>query len=248
MKALRGTVGAVWLLAASACMAEESRVVDAEIPAGANYAVARFRFWHPLEVRVLTGVAVLVPGSNDDGRALVEDLFWQDFARRHRLALLGCCFKDRPHENMNIEEYARAGDGSGPALLEALGRFAKATEHAEGATAPLLLWGHSAGGEFNYEFACWKPERVLAFVVNKGGYYFTHLAPPATRQIPGVFFIGGKDEEFRILSIRGIFAVNQRAGAVWKLVTEPDVGHEVGATRQMASQFFEAILASRPGP
>ena len=144
---------------------------------------------------------------------------------------------------MNIEEYARAEKGSGQALLDAIARFAKSAEHAEAVDLPLLLWGHSAGGEFNYEFACWRPERVKAFVVNKGGYYFTHLAPTATRKVPGIFFIGGKDEEFRILSIRGIFAINQRAGAVWKLAIEPDEGHEEGATRQMAVEFFESVLA-----
>jgi dienelactone hydrolase len=248
MKALHAIIGAVCLLVFSAAIAEENQVAELGIPAGTNYAVAEFLFWHPQEVKMLRGVAVLVPGSNDDGRALAQELFWQDFARRHQLALVGCCFKDRPHENMNIEEYARAADGSGPALIEALGRFAKATGHAEVATAPLLLWGHSAGGEFNYEFACWKPERVMAFVVNKGGYYFTHLAPTRTRQVPGIFFIGGKDEEFRIHSIRGIFAINQRAGAVWKLENRPDEGHEVGKTRELAVQFFEEVLAARSGP
>ena len=245
MKPLCAIIGAVCLLAAAVTVAEEGQVYDVDVPAGTNYAVARFRLWHPPEVKVLRAVAALVPGSNDDGRALAQDLFWQEFARRHRLALLGCCFKDYPHENMNIEAYARAGDGSGPALLEALGRLAKATEHAEVAAAPLLLWGHSAGGEFNYEFACWRPERVLAFVVNKGGYYFTHLAPSATRRVPGIFFVGGKDEEFRVLSLRGIFAVNQRAGAVWKLVIEPEAGHEVGGTRRMAVEFFESVLSNR---
>ncbi len=43
------------------------------------------------------------------------------------------------------------------------------------AQAPLLLWGMSAGGEFNYEFVAWKPERVAAFVVNKGGIYYSAL-------------------------------------------------------------------------
>ena len=136
MQVLKATVGAVWLLAACMCLGEEGRIVDVEIPAGTNYAVARFRFWHPPDATVLRAVAVLVPGSNDDGRTLAKEPFWQDFARRYRLALLGCCFKDHPHENMNIEEYARAADGSGPALLEALGRSAKATRHAEVASAP----------------------------------------------------------------------------------------------------------------
>ena len=241
-------LGAIWLLTSLAGRAGDSRVIEAEVPAGTNYAVATFRFWHPPEAHVLRGVVVLVPGSNDDGRAMAQEPFWQAFAQRNQLGLVACHFKDHPHENMNIEEYARAGTGSGSALLEALTRFAKAASRPEVANASILLWGHSAGGEFNYEFVCWKPERVSAFVVTTGGYYFTHLAPPATRKVPGIFFIGGKDEEFRILSIRGIFAINHRAGAVWKLVSNPGEGHEVGQTREQAVQFFEETLAGQTHP
>ncbi len=215
------------------------------MPPGPNFAIGAFRWWHPPETTALLGVLVLVPGSNSDGRAEAGDSFWQDFARQHRLALVGCWFQDHPHGNMNIEDYARAGDGSGRALLEAVDRLAKMAAHPEAAAAPLLLWGHSAGGEFNYEFACWKPERVAAFVVNKGGYYFTHLAPAATRAVPGLFFVGGRDETFRIQSIQGIFAVNAQAGAVWKLVVEPEAGHELGGTRNLGAAFFGEVLARR---
>jgi poly(3-hydroxybutyrate) depolymerase len=216
---------------------------DVEIAPGTNYEMAAFRWWHPSGAKALRGVLVLVPGSNDDGRSQVEDSFWQVFARQHNLALVGCYFTDHHHENMSIEEYAQAGAGSGPALLEAINRLAKVSGHDEATNAPLLLWGHSAGGEFNYEFACWKPERLTAFVVNKGGFYFTHLAPAATRALPGIFFIGGKDETFRIQSIQGIFAINQRAGCAWKLTVEPDEAHEQGKTREQGVAFFEEVLA-----
>ena len=208
-----------------------------DTPAGSNFAVASFRFWRPEEAKLLRGVVVLVPGSNGDGRPMAEEAFWQDFARAHQLALVGCFFKDKPHENMNIEEYARASAGSGQALLDAIGKFTLVAPGLD-ANAPLLLWGHSAGGEFNYEFACWKPERVIAFVVNKGGYYFTHLAPAATRKVPGIFFVGEKDEEFRIASVRGIFAINRRAGALWTFAVEPGAGHEVGKTRETGGGIF----------
>jgi hypothetical protein len=46
----------------------------------------------------------------------------------------------------------------------------------------------SAGGQFNYEFVAWRPERVLAFVVNKGGIYYSALLPQAARNVPGILF------------------------------------------------------------
>ncbi len=145
---------------------------------------------------------------------------------------------------MGLEDYIRAGEGSGQALLEAVETLAVAAGHPEVAEAQLLLWGMSAGGQFNYEFACWKPERVRAFVVNKGGIYYTHLAPSAARAVPGIFFIGGLDEAFRIQSIRGIFAVNEIAGCAWKLVINADEHHELGLTRHQATDFFSRILES----
>ena len=225
-------------------LAAADRTFDIEIPAGDNFAVAAFRWWHPLEAKELKGILVLVPGSNADGRADVSDPFWQDFAGRHHFALIGCCFKDHPHENMNIEDYARANDGSGQALLDAVSLLAKEAGHPEAAAAPLYLWGHSAGGEFNYEFTCWKPQRVAAFVVNKGGYYFTPLAPDTARAVPGIFFIGEKDAAFRIASIRKIYEANCDAGAKWKLVVESNSGHELGNSRELAAEFFELIISA----
>ena len=230
-------------LGTPAAFGGDGATFEFEAAPGPNFAIAAFRWWHPPETKSLQGVLVLVPGSNSDGRAQVGDPFWQDFARQHDLALVGCWFTDHPHENMNIEDYARAPNGSGRALLDAVDRLAKTAAHPEAAAAPLLLWGHSAGGEFNFEFACWEPARVAAFVVNKGGYYFTHLAPAATRAVPGIFFVGGKDEHFRIQSIQGIFAVNHQAGAIWTFTVEPDTGHEVGKTRELAAEFFAKVIA-----
>ncbi len=132
-----------------------------------------------------------------------------------------CRFTDKPHDQGFIEDYVNVSQGSGQALLDALTAFATRARHPELATAPFLLWGMSAGGQFNYEFVCWKPERVVAFVVNKGGIYYTALAPRAARQVPGMLFIGGKDLEFRTNTITGLFAVNRRGGALWALAEEP---------------------------
>lgn len=238
-------VAALSCFIVTSAFAGERTTFDVVIPPGPNFAIAEFRWWHPPDAAKLLGVVVLVPGSNSDGRAEVDEVFWQDFARKHNLALVGCWFTDHLHENMNIENYASAGAGSGQALLDAIGRLTTKAAHPEAADAPLLLWGVSAGGEFNYEFACWKPERVTAFVVNKGGYYFTHLAPAAARAVPGIFFVGGKDEPFRIQSIEGIYAVNRQAGAGWKLVVEPDSGHEFARSRDLAAEFFAEVLSQR---
>jgi hypothetical protein len=103
----------------------------------------------------------------------------------------------------------------------------------------------SAGGQFNYEFVAWKPERVLAFVVNKGGIYYSALLPQAARAVPGMLFVGGKDLEFRTNTIAGLFAVNRRGGALWALADEPSAAHVVGRSRDVALIFFEDALSLR---
>jgi poly(3-hydroxybutyrate) depolymerase len=213
--------------------------------AGENYDKAEFRLWYPTTAEVLKAVVILVPGANGDGRSMVNDTGWQTFATKHKLALIGCRFTDKPHDQSFVEEYVAASRGTGLTLLNTLKALAVRSKHPELAEAPLLLWGMSAGGEFNYEFVAWKPERVIAFVVNKGGIYYTALASQAARNVPGILFVGGKDLEFRTDTIIGIFAVNRRAGALWALAEEPGAAHVVGRSIDVAKVFFEDALALR---
>jgi pimeloyl-ACP methyl ester carboxylesterase len=160
----------------------------------------------------------MTPGSNGDGRPDVEIAGWQEFAARNKVALVGCRFTDKPHDQGFIEEYVNVSRGSGKALETALSAFAERSKHPELATAPLLLWGMSAGGQFNYEFVAWKPERVAAFVVNKGGIYYSALLSRDARKVPGILFVGGKDMDSRIATITGLFAVNRRGGACGRAI------------------------------
>lgn len=233
------------LLLFSLAAPSPSQTLDVSLPPGENYDKAAFRLWHPPEIETLFAVLVLVPGSNGDGRGQVEDETWRELAHEHDLALLGVQMTDKRHEQMFIEDYVDVKRGSGDALLQALDMFANQSGHGEISTAPLLFWGMSAGGQFNYEFALWKPERVLAFVVNKGGIYYSAQASKAAQLVPGMFFIGETDLEFRNDIIAGIFAINRRAGALWALAVEPGVGHAVAGSKAMAVQFFDEVIPMR---
>ena len=222
-------------------------VVDDSLPPGANFDKAQFRLWIPRDAGTLRGALILVPGSNGDGRAQAQDTVWQAFATKQKLALVGVRFTDKPHDQNFIEDYVNVSHGSGQALLDMLGKFATRVQHPELANAPLLFFGMSAGGQFNYEFAAWKPERVVAFVVNKGGIYYTALTSRATRAVPALLYVGGKDLESRVSTISGLFALNRRGGALWALAEEPAAGHIVGRSRDMSIIFFEDVLPLRLG-
>lgn len=226
-------------------MGISAEILNDSIPSGKNFDKAAFRLWYHDATKTLSGIIVLVPGSNGDGRIIVNDLSWQELARKHNFALVGCYYTDFQHEDMVVENYANAKEGSGQALLDVMSLFARRSGHPELTDAPLLLWGHSAGGEFNYEFVCWKPEKVLAFVVNKGGVYFTALASLQARNVPGILLTGEKDLDARRDIIKGIFSMNRRLGALWTFAEEPGAGHEIGQTQNLAIIFFDEIIPLR---
>ncbi len=242
---LAALLGAAFLPHPVSAQDRTARTFDVTIPPGANYDKAEFRLWVPPGAATLLATVVLVSGSNDDGRGDVADPVWRRFATAHDLALVGCNLTDKPHDEGWIEDYVNVSRGSGQALLNALSDLATRSHHAELATAPLLMWGMSAGGQFNYELVAWKPERVMAFVVNKGGVYYNALLSRAARQVPGMLFVGGQDMWSRTAVITGLFAVNRRAGALWALAVEPSAGHIYGKSRDVAMLFFEDVLALR---
>ena len=231
------------------------------MPPGRNYDKAEFRIWLPEEPATLRGVLVAVHGSNLDSRPwlkqskwmeLVEHRnvkasasYWHDIARRHGFALLGCNLTDKRHEDMFLEEYCDVGRGSGQALLDSLKELADQTGHPELTDAPLAFWGMSAGGQYSYEFACWNPERTITFTLNKGGVYYTALAPKAARQVPGLLYIGENDSPFRTGIVKGIFSMNRRANALWALTQEPGAAHEIARSLELSEVYFDEVIPLR---
>lgn len=221
-------------------MAELSKEVEytAEVPVESTLALARFASRRPENPRA---VLVMVPGSNGDGRFEIYDRHWVRFAEEENLGLVGCFFQDKILSP--IEGYIKVQQGSGDCLLKALEAFR--LDHL-----PILMWGFSAGGEYNYEFTCWltqtQPGRVAAFVVNKGGIYCTALAPEAARKVPGIFFIGDQDAMFRRSILQGIWSMNVAVGAVWEKHHE-DVGHIPANSESVAKTFFADTLRRLEG-
>src|SRR5437773_7899027 len=92
---------------------------EESIPPGANYDKAEFRLWLPDGAGRVRALVILVPGSNGDGRAQVDEPFWQAFATKHQLGLVGVRLTDKPHDQMFIEHYVDVSKGSGQAFLDA---------------------------------------------------------------------------------------------------------------------------------
>ena len=240
---------------------DTSTTYDTTIPPGDNYDQAHFRLWLPDDPGTLRGVLLAASGSNLDSRTwLTPDTwiqvaerikfdtrpaYWRDIATRHRLALLGLHLTDYHHEQMFLEEYCDVRRGSGQAILDAITHLADKSGHPELADAPIAHWGISAGGQLGYELACWIPHRTITFTLNKGGAYYTALAPRAARQVPALLYIGLQDSPFRTGIVKGIHSMNRRADALWALTPEPDAGHAVARSLDLSEIYLDEVIPLR---
>ena len=210
---------------------------------GENFQLAEFRFWNPNLNDDYNGILVLTPGINRDGREAVLDTVWQKFATKHNLIIVASHFKN--YESNNNLRYRDASKGSGEILLKSIEKYSQEISNKNINELPLLLYGFSAGGQYNFEFASWKPERVISFVVNKGGYYDTAVASSDTQKVPGIFFIGEDDLYYRNNLILGIYSANRSQGANWTLITEKDTKHSPNNSKDLSISFFESIMTKR---
>ena len=208
---------------------------------GTGWQAAQFRCYVADNVQKVRGIFVLTPGTNTDGRGAVDETLWQSLAAKHRFALVGCFF----NEILTGIDYDIAFKGSGELLLDAIDAFAGQAQHPEMKNAPLALWGFSAGGEFNYSFTSWKPNRVIAFVVNKVEDFQSYSDERKMLKVPGIYFFGGKDLAQRVRAVTEAFQKGRARDALLCLVPEKNVGHAVGNSLDMAIPFLEAVIDRR---
>lgn len=205
-----------------------------------NFDMAAFRLWIDDSDQPVKGIVSVALGINGDSRSEVENVVWQEFARKHQFAVVGV-FLRIPENAMT--HYIRAEKGSGAAFVSALQALAEKSGHPEIETVPLLMWGHSAGGLFNFGFACYAPERVMAFAAIKGGIYESPVSDKA-REVPGLFIVGEKDKPYRIIAANETVFNNRKRGARWCLAVEANVGHGISKANEIILPFFEAVMES----
>ncbi|MDR2462804.1 MAG: alpha/beta hydrolase [Verrucomicrobiales bacterium] len=207
--------------------------------AAPNAYAAEFRLRLPAADGDLDYVLVLLPGFNGDGRGMAGDGQWQRFADKQRAAIVAC----KLTVSGNAPHYVRVENWAGWALLDTLKHFAEETQKPALNTAPLLLWGHSAGGGFAYNFANWKPERVAGFALVKSALN-TDDPRGATPKVPGLF-IGGENDRERTELITKRYNSGRRRGALWCFAFEPNSGHEVGQSATLGRAFLRGVMNYR---
>ncbi len=182
-------------------------------------------------------VLVLAPGYNGDGKVFVCDRFWQDFARKHHLGLVGLSFSSTEADLHFRQGYYYVQNGSGQLLLDGIRRI-------YGKDLPLLLYGFSGGAHFVARLAEWKPERVIGWCALSAGWWDN---PYSLSETPPGIIACGKGDDRKKASLE-FFSKGRKLGRRWLWIENNNEGHEMSKKLEAFSRnYFSALLRNARG-
>lgn len=252
MKAGKTSIGLVvtsLIFTLGSCMlqAETHHTVHIAPKEGDNFIAASFSYLVPRKDDNPRYILVLVPGFNGDGRGFLQHQQWLAFAAASGGAIVTCSFKAMPEETTqeieNYVHYAAAQHGSGAALESAIEQFDALDPAHSLKGLPLLIYGHSAGGQFAYGFSCHNPKRMIGFAAAKGGYYYPEPIE-GTYQVPGLLVSGEQDLPRRRKEIRSLFESHREHGAPWCWM-EDAYDHGTALTLEVILPYFRELIRMR---
>ena len=195
------------------------------------------RLWIPKNVSVIRGVIVLGNGANGDQRGRTEETDWQALARAHDFALMGT--------SLYICQSVNDVNAEVPMLLADLAWYATASGHPEVAHLPFVLAGWSGGGQMAYGINTKIPERVIAYIMNKGAYYVPGALSPAALKTPSIGVGGQFDLPEGRTGIIDKFKANRPSGGLCALAVEHNTGHAEGNVDGVFFTFFDHAIRAR---
>ena len=213
----------------------KAEILDISIPENdtASYTYADFRIWINDSTDTLRGIYWFMHPNNGDSRDIVTDTAYQNLAQGQNFAVLGAHIF-----NMHMDT------GIGDAVIAAMDSFAILSQHQELSFIPFFINGYSWGGQFAYHFTKWKPERIVGFITQKGGYHDTTNAELAI-QVPALMIVGENDLDYRIENLTNIFLNHRPEGAKWILAKEPGAGHSLVTDFSFLNSFFNTVVNLR---
>jgi pimeloyl-ACP methyl ester carboxylesterase len=233
-------------------------------PTGLTNISADYRIWIPKGLETVRGVIVRQHGCGGEGLVYANDLQWQTLAIKHQLAILGSKYQkvgNSPDDP--CDSWAVIDRGSENAFLKALDEFGQKSHHPELDKLPWVLWGYSGGADWAVQMSQKYPDRTIALIAQRGGGVVISLTEPTkllTSEInpdvlgmPALYALGGAEVDGTIYSAEGldiprkVFSRFRKAGALWAIAVEADMGHQSTDTRLLAIPYLDSILTSRLG-
>jgi len=223
---------------------------------------AVYTLWIPDDIKTVRAVIVHQHGASipaaQAGATAAYDLHWQALAKKWSCVLLGPSY----HVLNDAIDLTPGGaelwfdprQGSERVFLRALDAFATKSGHAEIATVPWCLWGHSGGGIWANVMSILHPDRVLAAFLRSGTAAMFRSRPEfiqpevllPTYEIPTMvnFGVGERGNRPWDGSI-ATFQEYRAQGAPIGFAPDPRTGHFCGDSRYLAIPFFDACLQMR---
>ena len=209
---------------------------------------AVYTLWIPDDIKTVRAVIVHQHGASipaaQAGATSAYDLHWQALAKKWNCVLLGPSY----HVLNDAIDLTPGGaelwfdprQGSERVFLRALNEFATKSGHAEIATVPWCLWGHSGGGIWANVMSILHPDRVLAAFLRSGTAvmfrarpeFIQPEVPPAIYEIPTMvnFGVGERGNRPWDGSI-ATFQEYRAQGAPIGFAPDPRTGHFCGDSR-----------------
>ena len=192
------------------------------------------RLWVPPGVNTIRGILIYGNGSGGDSRDEVYTPWNEVFAYENNFAVIGTSMWDNlSGTEINIWD-------------SHLANLAALSGHPELVNAPWAPIGFSNGGQMSYGFNALRPEKTIAFITNKGGFYNVSAPSTAALRTPGVLIAGELDTSQRRTAIKGLFDTNRPRGALWSWVEQQGEMHTGRADAMMLPLMAEAIRKRYP--
>jgi hypothetical protein len=197
----------------------------------------KVRVYIPGNLSVVRGILFIGNGAGGDASFDADKAHFQSWADKHGFAIAATGFFSYFQEGVGGHDWR--------VLWEGLHSAATASGHPELLHAPFVNWGFSNGGQMAYGLARLQPEKTIAFIVNKGGFYqTTHGTEPLG--VPALFIAGEIDNtNNRRATIETLYKNGRALSAPWAWLEERRAGHVLGNSEPLAFGFFEEVLALR---
>ncbi|MCS6245418.1 MAG: hypothetical protein H2172_16420 [Opitutus sp.] len=198
--------------------------------------LTKAELFHETSLTPTNGVVVLLPGMNGDGKVMLGETPWRDFAKTHGLGLVGVSFSSPPAllYGNPAKGYYYPEQGSGEALINGLHKI-------YGKNVKILLYGFSGGAQFGSRFAELYPEKMLGWAAYSASFWKNpNSAGP--NSAPGIVACGEFDAE-RYGPSFAYFQQGRRKDARLTWVSIGNVGHmRHKRFEEFVRAYFVAVL------
>lgn len=228
---------------ADAPLARQEIPLEFQIDGGLedNFRYLAAQCWLPKTENIRGILCVVLHPDGSNGRTIVRDREWRELAHAYDAALMAVSIV--PSNDMT-KTWFDASKGSGSGLLKAVSKIAQKSRRPDLETAPLLVVGVCAAGQFSYEFTAFRPDRTMGFVTIGGAKHRVEIAASAAK-IPSLLIITPDRGIDATANLEALSTLGQLYRAPWHRGSGLISVYDSGGVDQMVTSFVRELLAKQ---